>query len=130
MRSKEVEEAIKSLNINKAMVLKGGDSCIASVDNIETVLSYIEELEKEVEKLKEHIRKRIAYTQDLEKDLFENCENYVVNKDKIRNKIKELEEDLKNYKEEYPMWCYDLECLEDIRVKEARINILKELLEE
>lgn len=46
MRSKEVETAIKSLNINKTMVLKGGDSCIASVDNIETVLAYIEELEQ------------------------------------------------------------------------------------
>lgn len=48
MRSKEVEKAIKSLNINKTMVLKGGDSCIASVDNIETVLAYIEELEEEI----------------------------------------------------------------------------------
>ena len=55
MRSKEVEEAIKSLNINKAMVLKGGDSCIASVDNIETLLSYISELENENTELRKRI---------------------------------------------------------------------------
>lgn len=55
MRTKEVEKAIKSLNINKTMVLKGGDSCIASVDNIETVLVYIEELEEEIKNNKKII---------------------------------------------------------------------------
>lgn len=80
------------------------------------VLNLINDKQREIDELKEHIRKRIAYTQDLEKDLFENCENYVVSKDKIRDKIKELEAtkgDLATY-----------------IAKSERIAVLKELLGE
>ena len=80
-----------------------------------TILRLINEEQREIDELKEHIRKRIAYTQDLEKDLFENCENYVVSKDKIRDKIKELEEEKNNYFEK--------------QVIQGRIDLLKELLE-
>ena len=31
---------------------------------------------------------RITYCQELEKDLFENCENYVISKDRIKEQIK------------------------------------------
>lgn len=41
-------------------------------------------------KLKELLQKKNKYTHELEKDLFEGCSNYVVRKDKIREKIKEL----------------------------------------
>ena len=55
----------------------------------------IENLFKEIEELKENMRKRIIYCNELEKDLFENCSNYVVSKDKIKTIIEELQEDIK-----------------------------------
>lgn len=88
------------------------------------ILNLITDKQKEIDELKEHIRKRIAYTQDLEKDLFENCENYVVSKDKIRDKIKELEEQDELYK--------GYKGLEFSRtgVINLQIRVLKELLGE
>ena len=83
-----------------------------------------EELRKEIEELKAKIEFKTFG--DLDNPEFEDL---YISKDKIKDKIKELKKDLKEYKEEYPMWCYDLECLEDIRVKEARIYVLQELLE-
>mgnify|MGYP006974371424 CR=1 FL=1 len=35
---------------------------------------------------------KIEYTNKLEKDLFENCSNYVVSKDKIKAKIEEYDD--------------------------------------
>ena len=127
--SKEVEEAIEIL---KCMRLYFSD-CEVCTDNdcnekpcdnlkaIETVLNYIKELEEEKDKLKEGLVKRIAYCNELEKDLFENCENYVVNKSKIRDKIEEIEND-KDYKY-YDMFLHE-------RDIENTIQVLKELLEE
>lgn len=83
-----------------------------------------EELRKEIEELKAKIEFKTFG--DLDNPEFEDL---YISKDKIKDKIKELEKDLKEYKEEYPMWCYDLECLEDISVMEARIYVLQELLE-
>lgn len=51
---------------------------------------YFEEKEKN-KKLKEMLARRIKYTRELEEDLFENCNNYVISTDKIRAKIEELE---------------------------------------
>lgn len=36
------------------------------------------------------LQKKNKYTHQLEKDLFEGCSNYVIKKDEIREKIKEL----------------------------------------
>lgn len=83
-----------------------------------------EELRKEIEELKAKIEFKTFG--DLDNPEFEDL---YISKDKIKDKIKELKKDLKEYKEEYPMWCYDLECLEDISVMEARIYVLQELLE-
>ena len=79
MRSKEVViQKLESIRVS-------GDK--GELWNFEAaiILNLITDKQKEIDELKEHIRKRIEYTQDLEKDLFENCENYVVNKNKIRN---------------------------------------------
>ena len=46
------------------------------------------QLRKENFDLKNRLSWRINYCQELEKDLFENCENYVINKETIKNKIK------------------------------------------
>ena len=44
------------------------------------------------DKYKNALIKRIKYCNELEKDLFENCSNYVVSKDKIREEIEEIKQ--------------------------------------
>lgn len=77
-------------------------------------------LEAEVEKYKKALIKRIKYCNELEKDLFENCENYVVNKQKIKDKIEELKESkntiYSNSKHAY--------------ILEHKIGVLQQLLQE
>ena len=122
--SKEVEEAINVVK-NDIYDLKGfltESEKIKWQKAIETVLNYIKELEEEKDKLKEGLVKRITYCNELEKDLFENCENYVVNKSKIRDKIEELEKQRDNVKIFKNIDEYD-RCI-------GKIQVLKELLEE
>lgn len=64
---------------------------------IETLLTVYEKQQKEIEELKtdrdkfkKALGKRITYCNELEKDLFENCNNYVVSKDKIKAKVIEI----------------------------------------
>ena len=64
-----------------------------------TILNLIEKQSKEIEELKENMRKRVKYCNELEKDLFENCSNYVVSKDKIRAKIEIRKEEKENCKD-------------------------------
>lgn len=103
MRSKEVEDAIEGLKNGKFTAYSGSTTAIYKIKDVETLLNYISELE-------EMLIRRIAYTQDLEKDLFENCENYVVSKDKIR-KIKEKHEQKRDfYRWNMQGYSYDREC--------------------
>lgn len=91
-----------------------------------------EKLIKENSDLKNRLSWRIGYCQNLEKDLFENCENYVINKETIKNKIKEY---AKLSDEFYDKFCklspLDLE-YRDTRdagmCYDAKVNVLKELL--
>lgn len=53
-------------------------------------LGVIEKLQKENEELKNSLSWRINYCQELEKDLFENGSNYVIPKQKVKDKIEEL----------------------------------------
>lgn len=82
----------------------------------------IEKQSKKIEELKQALEKRIKYCNELEKDLFENCSNYVVSKAKIKAKIEELEKDLKEY-ENGQEW----EIQDEIR---GQIYVLESLLEE
>lgn len=77
-----------------------------SIDNL---LNLIEKLQKENEELKadrdkfkKALAKRITYCNELEKDLFENCSNYVISKQKVKDKIEKLnkkeKEELKGMK--------------------------------
>lgn len=50
----------------------------------------IEKLQKENEELKNSLSWRINYCQELEKDLFENCNNYVIPIQKVKEKIEEI----------------------------------------
>ncbi len=76
----------------------------------------VKQLEKENEELMKLMVHKNIYTKKLEEDLFENASNYVIPKQKLKDKIKELSKtkgDLATY----------------IEVSE-RIRALQELLEE
>lgn len=69
-----------------------------------TILNLIEKLQKESEELKEDrdkfkkaLGKRITYCNELEKDLFENGSNYVIPKQKVKEKIEELIKEGRHY---------------------------------
>lgn len=59
------------------------DDCVNKSFVVDPIINYIEKLE-------EQFKKAIEYRQLLEQDLFENNSNYVISKDKIREKIDEL----------------------------------------
>ena len=66
-----------------------------SFDNIlsdyKRVLKENEELKEDRDKFKKALGKRITYCNELEKDLFENCSNYVIPIQKVKAKIEELD---------------------------------------
>ena len=49
-----------------------------------------EELKEDRDKFKKALGKRITYCNELEKDLFENCSNYVIPKQIVKDKIEEI----------------------------------------
>ena len=55
------------------------------------VLKENEELKEDRDKFKKALGKRITYCNELEKDLFENCSNYVIPIQKVKAKIEELD---------------------------------------
>ena len=87
---------------------------------------------KENEELKDLMAHKNAYTKKLEKDLFENCENHVISKDKIKEKIKEYNKLADSF---YNKW-KDLSPLDenyrDIKDTgmccDAKVSVLQELL--
>ena len=77
----------------------------------------IENLIKGYKELEEMLKHRIKYTNELEKDLFENASNYVIPKSKVREKIEYYKN--KGIKDDYNKCFYDIYA-----------NTLQELLEE
>lgn len=59
------------------------------------VLKENEELKEDRDKFKKNLLKRITYCNELEKDLFENGSNYVIPKEKVKDKIEEIDEKIK-----------------------------------
>ena len=53
------------------------------------VLKENEELKDDRDKFKKALGRRITYCNELEKDLFENSSNYVIKKQKVKDKIEE-----------------------------------------
>ena len=53
------------------------------------VLKENEKLKEDRDKFKKALGKRITYCNELEKDLFENCSNYVIPKQIVKDKIEE-----------------------------------------
>lgn len=66
------------------------DMCVSSV---ETTSNLVERLQKENEELKNLMAHKNWYTQKLEEDLFENASNYVIKKQKIKDKIGWIQEE-------------------------------------
>jgi len=101
-------------------IIKEIESLSPSEEACEGILHlYNKEKEKNKE-LKVLIEQNLKYSHNLEKDLFENCSNYVVSKEKIREKLKEEQDRLKKgfgkmYQE---------------NLGNSATRILKELLEE
>lgn len=87
-----------------------------SGDDMEALLKYINKLEES------H-----AYVFDAYQDLGNEHFNFIEN---IEKELEECEKHKEKYMEEYPGWSCDLECLEDIRVMDAEIRILKSILPE
>lgn len=93
-----------------------------SIKDVRVVLNLLEKLQKENSDLKYGLSWRIGYCQDLEKDLFENCSNYVIPIQTIKDKIEELKQEKEKYGN-----CL-IEMYED-ELANRDIKILQELLE-
>ena len=65
-----------------------------------TLLNLIEKQRKEIEEKDELLKFNKNYINRLEQDLYGNASNYVVPKEKIREKIKELSEEDRAYTDE------------------------------
>lgn len=76
-------EKLKNIELKS----KGGAIKI-SLEGILSLENKIKQLKKENFDLKDRLSWRIIYCQELEKDLFENCENFVISKDRVKEQIK------------------------------------------
>lgn len=76
----ELKLDINTINSNENEI---DTQILISVENVKLLLKYID-------KLQERLNFRVRYCNELEHELYE-CGNYI-HKEKIRNKIKELEE--------------------------------------
>lgn len=94
---------------------------IQSLNLIEKLQKENEELKTDRDKFKKALGKRITYCNELEKDLFENCSNYVISKQKIKDKIEEYKNMLKT--------CNKAKDIDRIKAINERILELQELIE-
>lgn len=58
---------------------------------VDCLLKENREIKMDRDKFKKALGKRITYCNELEEDLFENCNNYVIPKQEIKDKIEQLE---------------------------------------
>lgn len=117
-------------------------------DNAQTILNLIEKLQKENEELKEdrdkfkkNLLKRITYCNELEKDLFENGSNYVIPKEKVKDKIEELQKEynkldkqvdeyIKSVEKDVSTYYENKERISIMQALSYFIDTLQELIEE
>lgn len=79
----------------------------------------LEKLIKGYREIEEMLKNRIKYTNELEKDLFENASKYVVPKSKIKEKIEELKKYQNTDGTDDYYWKFD-----------EQIELLQELMED
>lgn len=108
--------AVQAGEISIANMIKGG------IDLIEKLQKENEELKEDRDKFKKALGRRITYCNELEKDLFENGSNYVIPKQKVKDKIEELKKKVEELTDDKGYWGGS-DLLEQIKV-------LQELLEE
>lgn len=110
---------------------KGGTIKI-SLEGVLSLENKIKQLEKENFDLKNSLSWRITYCQELEKDLFENCENFVISKDKIKEQIKRYAKLSDDFYDKWKKLSPFDEEYKNIRDKgmccDAIVNVLQELL--
>ena len=101
-------------------------------ENIKIVLNLVEKQQKEIEEQNKEINEKDKllkftrnYINKLEQDLFENASNYVISKEAIRKKIKELK-DNRSYLSKFDDWKEKEYTNEDIN--NMCVEILEELL--
>lgn len=88
---------------------------------IEKLQKENEELKEDRDKFKKALGKRITYCNELEKDLFENCSNYVIPIQTIKDKIEKYKKML--------LSCNRFSDVDRIKAINERILELEELLE-
>ena len=95
------------------------------------VLKENKELQEDRNKFKKALGRRITYCNELEKDLFENGSNYVIPKQKVKDKIEELKQERD---ETYTKFLGGNRTDENLSTRgkmiEGGIKVLQELLEE
>ena len=100
-----LEEMIENANIeNMDMNDCFGGEHIEAIEHIlsdyKRVLKENEELKEDRDKFKKALGRKITYCNELEKDLFENSSNYVIKKQKVKDKIEELNKAYEDSKDE------------------------------
>lgn len=78
---------------------------------IERYEKEIEKLQKENEELKNLMAHKNDYTKKLEEDLFENCSNYVIPVQKVKDKIEYLDKQQKQWLEDRELKASDSEII-------------------
>lgn len=117
------EEAIYYLFNSKGkeeykIIIRLINSLLYTLNNNE---SEIDKLKEEKEELKNRLIVMRNYRDKLEKDLFENCENYVVNKETIRKIKKDLQiKCIQCNTDELQKYMDQIEILEELLTEERR----------
>lgn len=94
-----------------------------------TLLNLIEKQRKEIEEKDELLKFNKNYINRLEQDLFGNASNYVVPKQKIREKIKELSEEDRAYTDELSEPDSNFKIIDkNLKRIKNQVDILEELL--
>lgn len=85
---KKAIDILKEFKDSKPFIIRYNDEPYNKAEIIEIVLNLIEKLKLELENHKNLIQHQQTYCHQLEEDLFVGCNNLVIHKDKIREKIK------------------------------------------
>ena len=87
------EEAIERLEKGMSDICFGVKYSKEEEKDLKILLTDYKRVLKENEELKEIIARKNGYTQSLEEDLFENASNYVIPKQRIKDKIEALKQE-------------------------------------
>ena len=99
--TEEEKKAIKDFkeDTRNAKIYKFQKRCEVNIK----ILDLLEKQQKEIEEKDKLICFNRKYINELEQDLFENASNYVISKEAIREKIKELK-DNRSYLSKFDDW--------------------------